>query len=190
MAEGTTLGYALLGILARKPSSGYDLGRELKKPIGFYWQARYSQIYPELGKLQVQGLVTFEQVEQQDLPDKKVYTITPAGRAALEKWVTTPLDEPVQRDELVLRSYSLWLAQPRAALELFQQHERFHLEQLKYFQSLEKTIKEQITEEDWGNLASPDFCQYITLQRGIGYEREYTQWCHWVAEQLERGLKE
>ena len=67
----STLGYALLGMLAREPRSGYDLGRELKKPIGFFWHARYSQIYPELAKLEGRGYIKHEVIEQQDLPDKK-----------------------------------------------------------------------------------------------------------------------
>ena len=54
----------------------------MKAPIGFYWHARYSQIYPELAKLEV--------VAQHDLPAKKVYTITEKGREALKEWVTTP----------------------------------------------------------------------------------------------------
>ncbi len=62
----------------------------MKAPIGFYWHARYSQIYPELAKLEVEELATFEVVAQHDLPAKKVYTITEKGREALKEWVTTP----------------------------------------------------------------------------------------------------
>jgi DNA-binding PadR family transcriptional regulator len=43
-----TLGYAILGLLARQPLSGYDVAARLKVPVGFYWTAHYSQIRPEL----------------------------------------------------------------------------------------------------------------------------------------------
>ena len=79
----TTLGYALLGLLAREPLSGYDLAQRLKGRVGFFWQARHSQIYPELGRLEAAGLVRHAVVEQQDRPDKKVYTIAEAGTVPL-----------------------------------------------------------------------------------------------------------
>src|SRR5450755_1045236 len=82
----TTLGYALLGLLAAQPLSGYDLARKLKRPVGFFWPARHSQIYPELALLQAEGLVTHQVVEQTDRPDKKLYQITDSGRAAVRTW--------------------------------------------------------------------------------------------------------
>ena len=51
----TTLGYALLGLLARRPLSGYDLAGQLKVPVVFFWHARISQIYPELARLEAQS---------------------------------------------------------------------------------------------------------------------------------------
>ncbi len=43
----TTLGYALLALLAHHASSGYDLARRLKRPIGFFWSAHQSHIYKD-----------------------------------------------------------------------------------------------------------------------------------------------
>jgi DNA-binding PadR family transcriptional regulator len=126
VAEGdggvTTLGYALLGLLARRALSGYDLAREMRRPVGYFWQARHSQIYPQLARLEGLGLVAHEVVAQHDRPAKKVYAITATGRAALQEWVTSELDDPPVRDELVLRAYSVWLADPRAAGALFREH--------------------------------------------------------------------
>ena len=76
----TTLGYALLGLLAREQLSGYDLAQKLKMPVGFFWTARHSQIYPELARLEREGLVTFHEVPQRGKPDKKIYSLTEAGR--------------------------------------------------------------------------------------------------------------
>lgn len=44
----STLGYAILGLLAAQPQTGYDLARLMRTPIGYMWTARHSQIYPEL----------------------------------------------------------------------------------------------------------------------------------------------
>src|SRR5690348_6743093 len=85
-----TLGYALLGLLARRPLWGYDLARRMKVPIGYFWHASHSQIYPELAALEADGLVTHEIVQQRDRPDKKLYSITEAGREVLRRWVSEP----------------------------------------------------------------------------------------------------
>src|SRR4051794_29228186 len=88
--EISTLGYALLALLEREPLSGYDLGQRMHKPIGFFWQAPRSQIYPELARLESLGYVLHEVIPQEDRPYKKLYTITEAGRLALKSWVSEP----------------------------------------------------------------------------------------------------
>src|ERR687885_279786 len=67
----TSLGYALLGLLAREPLSGYDLASRMKERVGFFWQARHSQIYPELGRLEGEGMVTHRVVEEQEQRHKE-----------------------------------------------------------------------------------------------------------------------
>jgi len=175
----TTLGYALLGLLAREPLSGYDLARQLKHPVGFFWPARHSQIYPELAALEAAGLVTHEVVEQPDRPDKKVYAITEQGQTVVREWVTSPMDVPSVRDELVLRTYCLWLAEPDKLRALFQEHAARHAAQLAEYEGYEHECREHAPEalhDTW----SPLFAKYATLRRGISYEREYLEWCNWV----------
>lgn len=183
--RSTTLGYALLSLLARRKGSGYDLAQRMQRPIGFFWKAHRSQIYPELERLAAGGLVTHERVEQQDRPDKKVYTITEAGRAALHVWITSAPEPAPPRDELVLRAYSLWMADPDQAIALFREEEQRHTAQLAAYQStiasLEREYGAALHRHD-----APCFGNYLTLLRGIGYEREYAGWCRSVIEELER----
>jgi DNA-binding PadR family transcriptional regulator len=181
----STLGYALLGLLAREPLSGYELAQRLRVPIGYFWHARHSQIYPELARLTARGLVSYRVVAQADRPAKKVYSLTPAGRAALAAWVVAPTPPSPTRDELVLKAYSLWLADPRAAAARFRERQRLHLERLARYEQIQAHLERERADE----LARPDspaFATYATLRRGLGYEREAAAWCGWVAEQLER----
>lgn len=177
------LAYALLGLLAREPRTGYDLAQRLKGNVGFFWQARHSQIYPELAKLSEQGLVTFEEIMQAERPDKKVYTLTKAGRTALESWLTEPVAVPKSRDELVLKAYSIWLADPKDAHKLFEAHAIAHEAQLEHYLAI-KTFLEQKWQEDGGQLSSPWFGSVAAVGRGIGYEREYAEWCRWMQTTL------
>lgn len=179
-----TLSYALLGLLAVQPFSGYDLARLMKRPVGLFWQARHSQIYPELARLESGGFVTHETVEQEDRPDKKIYKISESGLAALRQWVSGPVEPAPMRDELILKAFCLWLADPPQAITLFQEEEQRHLEQLAQY---ERTLAEGAAEIDPEvELATtPQFGSYLILNWGIRYEREYADWCRWVVEQLE-----
>jgi DNA-binding PadR family transcriptional regulator len=179
----TTLGYALLGVLARAPSSGYSVAQQMKRPVGFFWHARHSQIYPALAALEAAGLVRHTVVPQRDRPAKKVYAVTDAGRAALRAWVTAPLDAPLVRDELVLRAYCVWQADPAAARMLFERHAALHEAQLAQYEAYRQQM-ETAAGDALPGAATPEFATYAALRRGIGYEREYAAWCRWLAAAL------
>lgn len=184
----STLGYALLTRLARKPHSGYELLQALKRPIGFFWQASQSQIYPELKRLEVLGLVSFEVVEQTTRPDKKVYSITPEGREALRAWAVAPTEPEPSRNELLLKTYTLWLADPARALKLFRAQEDRHRSQLAHYERILADIEQEHPAPI--KVHEPLFGDYATLQIGLRYEREYVAWCHWMVEQLEQAVRE
>lgn len=178
-----SLGFALLGLLARGRLSGYDLKRRMEKRVGNFWSARHSQIYPELVRLEGEGLVSHELVEQSGRPDKKVYRVTEVGLEALRAWVAEPVEPRVARDELILKAYSMWLADPEEALVLFREHEWLHEERLARYEGTGAWM-----EAEWGEdidrLDSPRFASYAALQRGIIYERGYAEWCRWLTGRI------
>ena len=184
----STLGYALLTRLARKPHSGYELLQALKRPIGFFWQASQSQIYPELKRLEMLGLVSFEVIEQTTRPDKKVYSITAEGRNALRSWAVSPTEPEPSRNELLLKTYTLWLADPAQALKLFRTQEALHRRQLVHYERILAEIEQEHPEPM--KVYEPIFGDYATLQIGLRYEQEYIDWCRWMVEQLERAAQE
>ena len=175
----------MLGLLAREALSGYDLKRRMGERVGFFWQARHSQIYPELARLEGEGMVTHLVVEQQDRPDKKVYEITSVGLDALKEWVTAPVEPRAARDELVLKAYSGWLADPEKAAALFREQQRLHKEQLLRYEEIGAWMEDEWG-EDLGRPGSPRFAGYAALQRGIIYERGYAEWCAWMVDRLEK----
>jgi DNA-binding PadR family transcriptional regulator len=187
----TTLGYAILGLLSREDLSGYDLTQRMAGRVGYFWSARHSQIYPELAKLEDGGYVTHSVVEQRERPDKKVYEITAEGLDALQEWVTRPPVPRPTRDELTLKTYSVWLADEENAVRLFREEELRHEEQLAHYEKL-KDWMEGEWRENLTSTSSPEFASYATLRRGISYEREYGEWCRWMADSIEgrRSLEE
>lgn len=179
------LGYALLGLLARSPCSGYDLIREMEEPVGFFWHARRSQIYPELARLEAAGLARHEVVAQTDRPNKKVYSITEVGLAALREWVAAPMPLPLDRDEFMLKVFSLWLCDRHQAIALVRTHEGYHAGRLAQYREIEERMRrtrgDEITRPE-----APIFASYATLRRGIEYEQGYVAWCQWLLDALER----
>src|SRR5215210_5706645 len=162
----TILGYVLLGLLARESLSGYDLMNRMKRRVGFFWHARHSQIYPELTRLEEEGMVSHQVVEQKDRPDKKVYSITGVGLDALKEWVTAPVTLRPVRDELVVKAYCLWLADPSETLALFREQERLHKDRLLRYEEIKAWMEEKWV-EDLERVGSPHFASYAALQRGI-----------------------
>jgi len=82
-----SLKHGLLGFLSYGPRTGYELGKMFFDPI----QPSLSAIYRKLTEMADEGLVDFERVDQEKLPDKNVFHITPAGCAELERWLRQPL---------------------------------------------------------------------------------------------------
>ena len=182
----STLGYALLGLLARQSLSGYELTGQIKGRVGPFWSTTHSQVYPELSRLEDEDLVDHRVVQQSGRPDKKVYSITTKGLETLKEWVTSPVEPREIRDELVLRAHNAWVADPREAAAFFREHGRLHEEQLSDYET-----KRRWMEREWGEdlrrVDSPRFGSYAALHRGIIYERGYVEWCRWIADSLERG---
>lgn len=89
-----SLPYALLGLLARSPMHGYELKAAFEAELASLWTLNYGQLYPALDKLETDGLVHKERIMQDDRPDKKVYSITSAGRAELERWLAESSPAP------------------------------------------------------------------------------------------------
>ena len=52
-----TLKYAILGLLNKKSMTGYELKKEFETTLFEFWNAKHSQIYPELKALTENGLV-------------------------------------------------------------------------------------------------------------------------------------
>jgi DNA-binding PadR family transcriptional regulator len=161
----------------------------MKEPIGFFWHALPGQIYPELARLEAAGLVTHQRIEQEDRPDKKLFMITEAGRVALREWVTTPVHVAPDRDELMLKAFSVWLTDPDQGIPFFRGQAAYHAQRLAKYEQIEARLK-QTSAARLRQTDTPEFASYATLQRGLEYERSYAAWCSWMAEMLEQAAQQ
>ncbi|BBH22826.1 transcriptional regulator [Paenibacillus baekrokdamisoli] len=170
------LSYALLSVLNRKPFTGY----ELKKMMELFWQAKYSQIYPLLTKLEQDELLTFELIGQTSKPDKKIYSITEKGVAALKEWVIhEPASTPVMRDEFLVKLYAIGLTDPETARRIF--NERLAAKNTNLAR-LQKEIDLMESQPDAGltDMTSKLFGRYLLYKRKFRLEKEEIEWVNWA----------
>ena len=86
----TTTEAAVLALLTIEgEQSGYDLHRRVSHSIGHVWAPAKSRLYAVLPRLAADGLAHGRHVRQLSRPDKQIYAITDAGRAAVQDWLET-----------------------------------------------------------------------------------------------------
>jgi PadR family transcriptional regulator AphA len=96
----------VLGMLACRPGSGYDLIRRISGSVGYFWTPARSHVYSLLPRLLALGWVTRRTVAQATAPDKHVYEITSAGHDALEAWLSSPdLSEGPSRNPFLVKVF-------------------------------------------------------------------------------------
>ncbi|MEU4479795.1 helix-turn-helix transcriptional regulator [Micromonospora sp. NPDC023966] len=83
--------HAVLALLARGPSYGYELKGAFEGAVGPQWgPLNIGHLYQILDRLSRDGLVVAERQAQPVKPDRVVYEITPAGRTELDRWLAEP----------------------------------------------------------------------------------------------------
>jgi|SRR5581483_9028178 DNA-binding PadR family transcriptional regulator len=97
--------HAVLGLLAQRPRHGYELHAAFEAVVGGAenWDVKPAQIYTTLARLEENGLVVENAVEQDGGPEKRIYAITNAGRAVLREWYQEAVAREHQRDEFFVK---------------------------------------------------------------------------------------
>lgn len=176
-----SLKYAILSLLAHDPLTGYELMKLFDGSVGYFWHATHPQIYKELARLERAGKIAHRSVEQKGRPTKKIYSLSESGRAELLDWLRVPPGTQRVKDEMMLKTFCSGLLSDAEALELIRRHRELHEMKLKRYQELERFLESGL------NLSSRDrLGPYLTLLRGIRYERDYIGWCDEATKLIQR----
>jgi len=114
-----SLDHAIMGFLSYYPSTGYDLKKIFDQSVRHFWSADQSQIYRTLARLTDEGLVQMMVVEQSERPDRKVYSLTPAGYESLKTWLSGPLQGGEARNPVLLQTFFLGKCSDEEILQKF-----------------------------------------------------------------------
>ena len=115
-----------LGVLCLGEASGYEIKKHFEDSFQHFFVAGFGSIYPALKRAEAEGLVSGTEVAQEGRPDKKVYRITEAGRAAFTaELAATPPEHKVRSEFLVLIYFAHLLPPERLAQVLDQRQQGF-----------------------------------------------------------------
>jgi DNA-binding PadR family transcriptional regulator len=98
----TSTSYAILGLLATRPWSTYELANQLRRALHFFWPRAESNLYAEPKRLVAAGLAESREEWNGDRK-RTVYSITDRGRASLEEWLATDVPPVRVESEAYLR---------------------------------------------------------------------------------------
>lgn len=163
----TGLRFVLLALLTSGPNTGYGLSRLLSTELKYAWQAKIQRIYSELPELVKEGLIARTVQEVVNRPATKVYALTAAGEAELERWLAQG-PYSVHRDDLVVRLMCLEWAGPAVLIRHAQ--ERLH-ERNERISALEALV-EQYRSSTRGTIA-----KRLTLEAELLHTQADADWC-------------
>jgi DNA-binding PadR family transcriptional regulator len=171
----TTTEAAVLALLAIEgEQSGYDLLKQVSRSIGQVWAPAKSQLYAVLPRLVRDGLATAQDVAQDDRPDKRVYTITKSGEAALDAWLATV--EPGKPATFFLKAFLGGLMPRQTLIAHYEQFARDREERLGELRAIEPTNSRR----------GHDWFHYQLLRLGIENNERHLAWANDVLEQLRK----
>ena len=100
----TPTSYAILGLLAIKPWTTYELATQVERTVKRFWPRTRSKLYEEPKKLVAAGLAEATKGAHGRRP-RTLYSITPAGREAMAAWLASGSAEPTFESEHLLKVF-------------------------------------------------------------------------------------
>ncbi|MCL2857170.1 MAG: PadR family transcriptional regulator [Oscillospiraceae bacterium] len=138
-----SLKHGLLGLLNYAPMTGYELNKEFNGSLGYFWQAKASQIYRELDSMEQSGWLTSKRVVQDEKPNKRIYSITAQGKTEFLDWLSSldPLKNLGRmKNAFLIRVFFGGELSREQTLELFRSFREIILEQSKQMQAVKDEI--------------------------------------------------
>ncbi len=182
MARENKTKYAVLGLMAEKPVSGYDIKKAVEESLGNFWSESYGQIYPVIKQLTEEGFVIREAVETREgKPSRHVYTITDRGREKLRTWLLEPAEPHRERVEILLK---LFFGKEIPISENIKHLQRFkeeHSALLEKYLTIEACLK-----KEYGNETALPYW-LSTVRCGIKVSSAMIEWCNETIENFKGG---
>lgn len=179
--SGNKTKYLILGLLSEESLSGYEIKKIVDVRFSFFWSESFGQIYPQLKKLNEEGLI-----EEMDLKEtennkaSKKYSITDSGIQELKQWLEEPVEKEVVRYEILLKMYFSNIISPDIMLAHIREFQISHRQQQKLFE------KFQFQLEQYKDVHENHEDILMVLSFGQKVWEAYDSWCEEVSSVLEK----
>jgi DNA-binding PadR family transcriptional regulator len=134
-----TVPMALLGLLEREPSHGYDLKRDYDAYFGRGKPLPFGQVYATLGRLARDGKVLVGEAEPGAGPDRKRYVITEQGVTEVEAWLGEPVEPEPHLQTVLFVKVVLALMSGRSAEGYLDRQRAAHMRRMRELTELRRT---------------------------------------------------
>jgi DNA-binding PadR family transcriptional regulator len=172
----------ILGMLAGRPRSGYEIKQLVDSSARFFWAASYGQIYPELKKLEQTGLITGDD-SSQGARQRTTFKLTAKGRRAAREWIESPPEVLEMRDEGLLKLFFAGSIDPKRAAEVARERAAISRAKVAQLRAIADQVEE--TGSPSGPEAEPDAGSLTVLRYGIEMSEWTAEWFERAAEDLE-----
>jgi PadR family transcriptional regulator AphA len=173
----------ILGMLAARPRSGYEIKQLVDTSARFFWAASYGQIYPELKRLEKQGLITGTD-SANGARQRTTYKLTAAGKRAAHEWIAGPPQVFELRDEGLLELFFAGSIDPARAPEIARERAARAAESGARLRAIEAQVDAMGRQQGPEN--QPDAGSMAVLRYGIELNEFTAAWFERVAEDLEK----
>ncbi|MFG3019162.1 PadR family transcriptional regulator [Streptomyces sp. NPDC048254] len=167
---------ALMAALLEGEASGYDLAKGFDATVANFWTATPQQLYRELERMEAEELVTARVVEQERRPNKRLFSLTEAGREAVRAYTAEPPARPaVVRDELLVKVQCADAGDIEAVRTAVAGRMDWATAKLARYERIRRRLLAGRSEEAYFAEAER-IGPYLTLLRGMSFERENLRW--------------
>ncbi len=179
------LRHALMAALLEGEASGYDLAKGFDASVANFWAATPQQLYRELDRMAADGLVRARVVHQERRPDKRLFSLTEAGHRSLHEFTARPPRPGVIRDELLVQVQAVDAGDQEAVRGALAERLARAEAKIAGYERLRARLLDGRFEDDY--LAGAERVgPYLTLMRGLSFERENLRWCEQALKVLDR----
>ncbi|GHF28160.1 PadR family transcriptional regulator [Streptomyces mashuensis] len=181
---------AVMAALLEGEASGYDLAKGFDASVANFWMAAPQQLYRELERMESEGLISARVVQQERRPNKRLFSLTEAGVEAVRAYVAEPPGKPTAiRDELLVKVQCADVGDVEAVRAAITERMEWAAAKLARYERLKERLLKGRTEDEYCAQAER-IGPYLTLLRGMAFEKENIQWGETALRILERRAAE
>ncbi|MBI4928425.1 MAG: PadR family transcriptional regulator [Anaerolineae bacterium] len=177
--------FVLLGLLALRPMSLYELNKILERSISLFYSASFGSLNATLSRMLENGWVTAEQRVEKGR-NKKIFSLTDAGQQAFQGWLVSAIPAEKVKEPALTRLFFMGMMPAADRLRVLETHLN-HLRQTQA--ALDVLFQQASAVQVEARLEEVAEFQRYTLAFGRDYYAFNIQWYENLLDQLREGQK-